>query len=150
MNAQINSVAVIITSFNRKEKTLTCLSSLYASKNASTFHFEMDVYLTDDGSTDGTSEAIKKSFPNVNVINKNGNLYWAGGMRNSWTEALKKNYKAFLLLNDDTILDENCFDELTKTHKYSVKQYGTGGIYIGSVKDPHTNICTYGGHLLMP
>ena len=41
-------IAVLLTSFNRKEKTKECLQSLYKILS------ELDVYLVDDNSTDGT------------------------------------------------------------------------------------------------
>jgi glycosyltransferase involved in cell wall biosynthesis len=47
-------IAVLMTCFNRKEKTLCCIESLFAQENMPTF----DLYVCDDASTDGTSEAI--------------------------------------------------------------------------------------------
>ena len=147
---KLRTVAVLLTCHNRKDKTISCLRTLFESKQACSVSFEMDVYLTDDGSTDGTSSEIKKQFPLVNILNGNGSLYWAGGMRNSWKEALvKKNYDGFLLLNDDIILDLNCFDELFKTHELSINKYGTGSIYIGSLRDHDTLKHSYGGRLLL-
>ena len=95
---EIRTIAVLLTCYNRKDKTLACLKQLYDSKFASAIHFEMDVYLTDDGSDDGSGAAIKENFPDVIIISGNGKLFWAGGMRNSWNEALKKHYDGFLLL----------------------------------------------------
>lgn len=144
-----NSFAVLLTCFNRKEKTLLCLSSIYRSKERCSFKFLMDIYLTDDGSMDGTESLVKQTFPEVYVIKGTGSLYWAGGMRKSWNEALKKQYDFYLLLNDDTTITENCFEEIIVTHKYSVKSFKTPGIYIGSVRSPNTNYFTYGGRILV-
>ncbi|MBN1186526.1 MAG: glycosyltransferase family 2 protein [Bacteroidales bacterium] len=146
----INSIAVLLTCHNRKEKTIACITQLNESKSVCSIAFEMDVYLTDDGSTDGTSDELKKLFPAVNILYGNGSLFWAGGMRNSWKAALqKREYDAFFLLNDDTIIERTCFDELFKTHEYSIKVYGKGGIYIGSVKDQFTQEHSYGGNILI-
>ena len=101
--------AALFTCFNRKEKTLEALSNLYTSYKKNGSEFSMAVYLTDDGSTDGTYDAVKQKFPEVKLLKGNGSLYWAGGMRNSWNEAIKKDYDAFLLLNDDTNISENLF-----------------------------------------
>lgn len=149
MNSKLNSIAVISTCYNRKNKTITCLKHLYKSYYASSYHFRMDVYLTDDGSKDGTSAMVSKLFPDIHILYGNGNLYWAGGMRNSWEKALKSDYDAYLLLNDDTTMEANCFDELFKTHEYSFKQFGMGAIYIGSTRDPQTLEHTYGGSLII-
>lgn len=147
---KISTIAVILTCHNRKDKTIICLKTLFESKQASSLNFEIDVYLTDDGSTDGTSSAIRLLFPSVNILKGDGNLFWAGGMRNSWKEALrKKNYDGFLLLNDDSVMDKKCFDELFKTHEFSLNQYGTGSIYIGSLRDQDTLEHTYGGRIII-
>ncbi|MCK5136214.1 MAG: glycosyltransferase family 2 protein [Bacteroidales bacterium] len=148
MNPEINKVAVLLTCHNRKDKTLACLRHLYASKDVCPYPFEMQVYLTDDGSIDGTSYAIEKDFPEIIILPGNGSLFWAGGMRNSWNEAHKKEYHAFLLLNDDTMVDMSCFDQIFETHEYSIKTYGMAGIYIGSVRNPKTGEFTYGGRNL--
>ena len=67
-------IAAIMTCHNRKNKTMACLKSLF------TIIPETDVYLTDDGSTDGTSEAVLYTYPNVHIISGDGNLYWNRGM----------------------------------------------------------------------
>jgi GT2 family glycosyltransferase len=147
---KISTIAVLLTCHNRKEKTLGCLKTLFESKQACPINFEMDVYLTDDGSTDGTSSEIEKQFPSVTIFAGNGSLFWNGGMRNSWKEALrKKDYDGFLLLNDDIIMDKKCFDDLFKTHELSIDKYGTGSIYIGSLRDKDTLEHSYGGRLLL-
>ena len=105
----------------------------------------MTVYLTDDGSTDGTSEAVKRLFPQVNVLQGTGALYWAGGMRNSWNEALIQDYDAYLLLNDDTNVSEDLFDKIFETDTYCKEKYGTSGVYIGATSEMGSNKLTYGG-----
>ena len=81
------NLAILITSHNRKKITLKCLGNLLTAKNINTFDF--DVFLFDDGSTDGTSEAIKDQYPKVNIVNGNGDLYWNQGMRLAWKTAAK-------------------------------------------------------------
>lgn len=144
----MNNIAVLYTSHNRKPKTLKALASL---KNAlSTFKqtLQITIYLTDDGSTDGTSKAVMEKFPEVNVLQGNGNLYWAGGMINSWKEAVKNRHTGYLLLNDDTFISENIFDDIALTNEYALKTYGEKGVYIGSTKDPITEKLTYGGAVI--
>jgi GT2 family glycosyltransferase len=132
-------IAVLLTCFNRKEKTLSCLSSLYNAlslyndKNEN--KIEISVYLTDDGCTDGTGDAIRNNFSdkNINILQGIGNLFWAGGMRFAWNEALKKHneWDFYLLLNDDTDLLDNLFEELMNTHQYCLENYKKSGIYSG-------------------
>lgn len=143
----MSKLAVLLTCFNRKDKTIASLTALYKAYNELSHGWEMSIYLTDDGSTDGTSEAVSKNFPNVKILKGDGNLFWAGGMRNSWSEALKGKYDAFLLLNDDTYVYPHLFDAVLKTHEFSNSKYGMGGIYVGSTVDAKTKKISYGGSI---
>jgi GT2 family glycosyltransferase len=142
-----NKIAILLTCHNRREKTLACLNALYTCQVPE--NYELDVYLVDDGSTDGTLEFVNRNYPLVNIIKGNGNLFWAGGMRLAWREALKQKFDGFLLLNDDTILHLNAIEQLIEVHNYSLEKNKKGGIYIGSVKDPDSEEYSYGGHKLM-
>ena len=141
----IKTVAVLLTCFNRKEKTLASLVRLFEAKEAYNSNLNLSIFLTDDGSTDGTGDAVSTLQPDATVLQGNGNLYWAGGMRNSWNEALKGDFDAFLLLNDDTNVFPNLFLELLDTHEYCLEHHKMGGIYLGSTKDVNTNTISYGG-----
>lgn len=128
--------AVLITCFNRIEKTLECLRHLYLCRLPDGVEF--DVWLNDDGCTDGTSERVVKEFPTVNIIKGSGHDYWCGGMRRVWNTAAEHfDYDGYLWLNDDTMLDENALDIL-------LAQRCSGQILVGAVcgKDGKA---TYGG-----
>lgn len=101
-------IAALLTCFNRKEKTCKCLESLYDVRP------DCDVYLVDDGCTDGTSEIIGKRFPKVKIIKGPGNLFWSRGMYMAWNEARKGEYDYYLWLNDDVELLPFFVDELLK------------------------------------
>ena len=58
-------IAVLLTCYNRKDKTLACLKSL--SKNSSS----VIVYITDDASTDGTSLAIRQYYSEDTSFERN-------------------------------------------------------------------------------
>jgi GT2 family glycosyltransferase len=144
----LQRIAILLTSHNRKEKTVSCLKHLYEAYAQQKNKFEITIYLTDDGSTDGTAELVAKSFPQVVILKGSGSLYWAGGMRNSWKEALKLEYDGFLLLNDDTDVSKNLFNEIIRAHEYSIYNYKHGGIYVGSTRDIHLNKLSYGGAII--
>ena len=142
-------IAAILTCFNRKEKTLSCLRHLYhaLSQDDTT---ALTVYLTDDGCTDGTAEAVRNQFPDkdIHILQGTGSLYWAGGMIFAWKEALKQRdaYDFYLLLNDDSFVKDNVFKELYAAHAFSLQTYGMAGIYSGVTCDPNDeSLITYGG-----
>lgn len=137
------NIAVLLATFNRREKTLSCLESLYEQALPGGTSFS--VFLTDDNSSDGTRDALREKYPQVNIFKGNGSLFWAGGMRNSWAEALKTDPDYYLLLNDDTLLKKDAVKKLLKYYDI----YGTApnALAIGSTID-HDNEISYGGRLL--
>ena len=135
-------IAVLLAIFNRKDKTISCLDRLYEQEMPE--GAELSVYVTDDASSDGSPAAIRENFPQVNLLQGSGSLFWAGGMRNSWTASRQGNYDYYLLLNDDTLLST---DALSKLIKYATKTTTKAAIYIGSTVDSSGKI-SYGGHKL--
>ena len=136
--------AVLITSYNRREKTLNCLKRVTGQEAVPAM--ELTIYLVDDNSSDGTSEAVRFQYPAVNIIEGTGQLYWAGGMRTAWKEALKEknNYHYYLLLNDDTFLFKNALKNLFD----DINSVGDNAILVGSINDPDTSNFSYGGRIL--
>ena len=69
-------------------------------------------------------------------------------MRLAWKEALKAStpWEYYLLINDDTMVVPNVFEELISTHNYALETTGNAGIYSGITCDimDDTKI-TYGG-----
>jgi GT2 family glycosyltransferase len=134
-----SQIAVIMTCFNRLKTTLACLRAL----NQQTVTF--DTYLTDDGSSDGTSDAVKALYPQVQILQGDGNLFWVGGMRLAFEAALKRDYEYYLWLNDDTLLEANAFEHLLANHQELSKQGHENSIVVGSTRDGLTGKASYGG-----
>ena len=74
------TISVLMTSFNRREKTLGCLKGLFAQEGL-TSEFSVRVTLVDASSPDGTAAAVNEFLPDVNVIEASSNVYWGEGMR---------------------------------------------------------------------
>jgi len=107
---QIQRIAILITVHNRKERTLKCLTHLYVALQQVNSKITFDVYITDDGSTDGTREEVQAHFPQVRFIEGNGNLYWCRGMIAAWKHALAEDdYDGFFWLNNDSYLYPGAF-----------------------------------------
>ena len=137
------SIAVLMTCHNRKLKTLATLESLF--KQILTSEIALNTYLVDDGSTDGTAEAVQQTYPQVKIFSGDGNLFWNGGMRWAFSEAMKHDPDYYLWLNDDTVIYSKTISVLLETsHKLSEKGE-TKAIIGGSTCDPETGQTTYGG-----
>jgi GT2 family glycosyltransferase len=132
-------VAILITCHNRRQKTIDCLNALHQAYVIDNLIFK--VYLVDDGSTDGTGEAVKKNFPEVQIILGSGDLYWNRGMHLAWqTAALDKKHDYFLWLNDDVILYKNVFEII-----YNDSKDKPDSIICGSMQSSYGGEVSYGG-----
>ena len=150
----MKQVAVLLTCHNRVNKTISCLRSLYEAYDRFVERegqiISMKIFLTDDGCTDHTASEVEHTFAgkNITIIQGDGSLYWAGGMRKAWREALQENsrWDYFLLLNDDTDLLENLFDELRNALDYSSHEFGKAGLISGvTTAKTDEHLITYGG-----
>lgn len=134
-------IAALLTCYNRKEKTLECLRTLYRQKGLNT-NFFVDPYLVDDGSSDGTGKAVLQNYPQINVIQGNGNLYWNRGMFKAWEIAALKNYDFYLWLNDDTNLYDAALTEMLFVANLTTSK----AIICGCIESPYKRgELTYGG-----
>ena len=104
----------LATCFNRKEKTLKAINCLIQGNPEVEFSF----IIVDDGSTDGTKEALEK-IPEVSVISGNGNLFYSGGMRVAIKAAKEseKEYDYCMLFNDDVEFWDSAIEKLCEKDK---------------------------------
>jgi len=135
-------VAVLLTVHDRKEKTLECLKQVCVQQLPD--GYAVDIFLTDDGCTDGTSEAVAREYPQVNIIHGDGTLFWNRGMAKAWTAAVsRKDYDFYLWLNDDTRIYSDAFANLITTSSL----YNDKNIVVGSAcATDNCNGITYGGY----
>lgn len=137
----MKKIAILMTVHNRKSKTLHCLENIFKLDYHNVL---LEVYVTDDGCTDGTYEAIKNEYPQVHVLKGDGNLFWNRGMILAWQEASMSDFDYYLWLNDDTFIYSNLINILLK----SAFEINNNGIIVGATCIPNTKIFSYGGRLL--
>jgi len=92
-------VCIVVLSWNRREDTLECLRSLAQITDP-----EPILILVDNGSSDGTSEAVKEEFPGIDLLETGENLGYAGGNNVGIRRALELGADYVLILNNDTIV----------------------------------------------
>nr|WP_255670512.1 glycosyltransferase [Mucilaginibacter sp. UR6-11] len=132
-------------SYNRLEKTKAFLKSLtnqYVPQG-----YQLDIYMLDDQSPDGTANYIREHFPSVNLITGSGSLFWAGGMRRLWQQVRETaDYDFYILLNDDVKLFDNAIEKLLAAYPKSAEKEN---VLVGTVQNPDLTRITYGGRKLL-
>ena len=131
------TIAVLMTCHNRKATTLASLGRLSAQSLPPLVR--LDVFLTDDGSTDGTAEGVLANHPHVHVLNGDGTLYWTGGTLRSEGAALRTKPDYLMWLNDDVQLDSSAVADLLDIAK-------RGAVAVGALREPGTHSASYGGY----
>lgn len=135
-------IAVLVTCHNRREATLEALEALAVQECADA---QVQVYLVDAGSGDGTAEAVTERFPSTCVMAATDEVFWNAGMRIAFDRAMAEGgFSHYLWLNDDTRLDRTALAELLATDRL-LRGLRAPSIVVGSVRDPMTGDLTYGG-----
>lgn len=103
-------VAFIIPTFNRADKLRECLCSVL---NTSSDSFE--IIVVNDGSTDATRAMLAEEFPQVMVVEGDGQLWWSGCIRAGADRARSESrFTHFLFLNDDVLVEEGFAERLAE------------------------------------
>ena len=90
----MNDLAIIIVSWNVKDRLRECLSSIFASTHAPLF----SVIVVDNASRDGSADMVATEFPNVLLIRNNENV----GCSRALNQGLRVSESRYVLwLNPD-------------------------------------------------
>jgi GT2 family glycosyltransferase len=104
------SVYIIIPVHNRKSITLNCLENLKQNGDLPLYH----IVVVDDGSTDGTAEAIQSLYPEVTMLFGDGNLWWTGAIALGMKYAYEQGAEFLIWLNDDCKFPANTLSDLVR------------------------------------
>jgi GT2 family glycosyltransferase len=86
----------IVLSWNGREDTLSCLESLMRVQRP-----DLRVICVDNGSSDGSPQAVRERFPGVTLIEAGANLGYAGGNNLGIRDALAHGASWIVLINND-------------------------------------------------
>lgn len=100
-----SGLSIFIVNYNGASFISECLDSLFLSRT--TFPFE--VILVDNASVDDSLTVLKAYEDRVRVIASSDNLGFSAGNNLAATYAV---YDTYFLLNNDTVLPENCLQVL--------------------------------------
>jgi len=111
-------LSVIIVNYNVKHFLDQCLHSVFKA----TQHISAEVFVVDNNSVDDSMEMVAKKYPQViSILNKNN-----VGFSVANNQAIKASAGEYvLLLNPDTIVEENTFE---KTIAFMDAHQDTGGL----------------------
>ncbi|WP_442544867.1 glycosyltransferase family 2 protein [Arthrobacter sp. KN11-1C] len=135
-------ISVLIACHNRKELTLRCIESARSAAVHAGATIAFTVF--DDGSTDGTSEAVAELPFSIQTLRGDGSAYWASGMAQAEAALLEElsdlEEDLIVWLNDDVVLDKESFSSLAASIALA-----PGSVIVGAMRDPETGETTYSG-----
>lgn len=135
-------LSVIIACHNRKELTIQCVERARDAAVRADAAISFTVF--DDGSSDGTGEALSQLPVSLSIIRGDGSAYWASSMATAEETVMKKdtfNDSDFILwLNDDVVLDDDAFIRLT-----ACAADHSDSVLVGAMRDPVSRTVSYSG-----
>lgn len=115
-------LSVVIVNWNTKALLAQCLSSLFVEGEG----LDMEVFVVDNASQDDSVATVRKSFPQVHLIENDRNLGFAGANNQAISRCLGK---YILLLNSDTIVLPGVLQTMVE-HLESCPELGALGAYL--------------------
>ncbi len=107
-------VYIIIPVHNRIAYTRKCLECIEKQT-----YRELKTILVDDGSTDGTRGMVSERYPDVTILQGNGQLWWVGainlGLQHVTERAADRDL--VLLMNNDLTFSDDLVETLVKAHE---------------------------------
>ena len=108
------SVAALVLNYNGKDITLQAIASLLEMT-----YPNFDVIHVDNGSTDGSAEAVAEAFPGVRTVRAQENRGPTSGLNLGLRAGLEAGYDYLLSLNNDIEVDSEMLSELVRSAESS-------------------------------
>ena len=112
-------LSIVIVNYNVQHFLEQCLHSVFAA----TKNVVAEIWVVDNNSVDGSVEMVKEKFPQVKLIASKENLGFSKGNN----LAIKKSIGEYiLLLNPDTLVEEDTFEKVINFMDKTPKSGGLG------------------------
>lgn len=122
------SLGIVLVNYNTREMLLSCLESSKASGDEG-----VSYVVVDNASSDGSVEALRKTFPEVKVLLNEKNVGFATACNQG---ARVVNGDILVMLNTDTLVQKGCWSTL----KRFFREVPEAGIAGGRVLNPDGSI----------
>lgn len=109
MEAKHPKVVVGTLTWNQKEHVLECLRSLVALD-----YPNYEIVVVDNGSSDGTFEAVRRDFPSVRIVRHTENLGCAEGVNGEIRYALQAGADYLFIIANDATAEPQTLRELVR------------------------------------
>jgi hypothetical protein len=133
-------VNIIILNTNRKDDTLEALASIEKSD-----YPNYCIIVLDNASSDGSLQAIRSAYPQVQIIQLEDNLGYAGNNNVGIRAAIDMGADWVFVLNEDTVMAQDCLSRLVEVGE-SDPQIGIVGPMVYHHDEPNV-IQSAGGRL---
>lgn len=121
-------ISFVIATMNREKDLHRCLASIYQQR-----YGRFEVIVVDNGSTDGTSDMVRRDYADVRLFSLPENAGAAGGK----TVGLKHAIGAFVVqLDDDEAFSDNIVCERVISY---FEEYPEAGVLSFNILDPRTH-----------
>jgi hypothetical protein len=137
-------VSVVVVSYNTKDLLVQCLKALSEALTS----IQHEVIVVDNGSADGSADAVEKGFPRLRLIRNRDNSGFARACNQGLRTA---NGKYLLLLNPDAIISQEALSGMIHFME-KTPNAGAAGVQLvredGSLQNSFDNIPDLGTELL--
>lgn len=118
----MKELLIVLLNWNSNDKTLHCIQSLLQSS-----YSEFDIIVVDNASKDGSREQIELVYPDIQIIKNTYNAGFCHANNQALQYGLIREYKYFLLLNNDLLVDKDLLHNLILQAKQKAKAGIVGG-----------------------
>lgn len=136
------TIHVIMACHNRRELSVRAARAIAASAAEAAAPITITVF--DDGSTDGTAEALLALGSNITVLRGDGSAFWAYSMAAAEAHVLTRDDipedDLIVWLNDDVDPDVGAVPALLRAATTA-----PGAVLVGAMRDPFSGEVTYSG-----
>jgi len=139
VTAMPSRLGVVVVNWNNKTDTLRCVASVMQSDCSPL------ILVVDNGSTDGSAQAIQQAYPDLPILRNADNLGFTGGYNIGIRHLMSRGVDHVLLINNDAIVEPYTLSALSRA-AISNPQAGFLGAKVCALEEPHT-VLSAGGVL---